>query len=115
MTMPRYEYDDATTWDQNEYDDTMPCDAVPNSPNPYEHKKQEWRSRGDRCIFRHEQALEAGENTAKSTVAGAFNKVACSAFTLGKCEVSTECPLSHTANDDVIVAPKIAVVSDAVL
>lgn len=99
-------------WHYNENDDAVPRDPV---PNPYDHTKQEWRFRGNRCIFRHEQAVEAGESTAKSTVAGGFDKVACGAFTLGRCEASTECPLSHTVRDDVIVAPKIAIVSGAVL
>ncbi|KAI8166044.1 hypothetical protein K4K49_010015 [Colletotrichum sp. SAR 10_70] len=93
-------------WHYNEHDDAVPCDPA---PNPYDHTKQEWRFRGDRCILRHEQAPEAGEGTAKSTVVGGLNKVACGAYTLGNCEVGTECPLSHTVRDDLIVAPKIAI------
>ncbi|KAK1850046.1 ariadne ring protein [Colletotrichum chrysophilum] len=98
-------------WEYNEDDDAVPRDPV---PNPYDHTNQEWRFRGNRCIFRHEQAVEAGESTAKSTAAGGFDKVACGAFTLGRCEVSTECPLSHTVPDDVIVAPKIAIGSKSI-
>lgn len=95
-------------WQQREMDADRPHDLV---PNPYDHTNQEWRSRGDRCIFRYEQPHEAGETASPSAIANGFGQLACGAFALWKCKDSTKCPLSHAAHGGANVTPKIALVS----